>query len=981
MKCKCNLQQPPVLWGHGKIYSRPPACWLARRHGGAASRRKREQCSVEVQETAEFASTSDAGVAPSGSKDSEVQWDADTDGSTRQLSERGAGPSNGTVGQRERRWDFDEAAPERFPHHRRLYSAAKAGDVEGAEAVLQEMSAAELLPGPRAYHALVVAHAKAGDADGALSAVQRGYTALYDLGLQPMPETYVVLIHANVAAGEVERAEAVYSSMQRQGYDARCGWLMLTCELFRRGYPHEALRYVEQGRLEHGWEPNGDIYELLISWLCALARSAPRSFYQHEHIEGDVAVFGETDSPEDLDTKMPWVHELSWIQEPEWPYWRLRKDKVDEDDPTWEPMGQIYAGDRHAIDYDASEDLSVTGSYDTRQAMNLVEYLLFTKIPEQGVPLEPRIYNPFLRALARSPVLAMDQLEEIATGRYGAASRPNVETYNCMIEAALDGVLRGKRQPHDFLPIYKAELIDAGLLPNKRTHALLAEYGLMPGLEEEVGMWEYEEMVKLAAPGAVLAHFRDNGVFHMIRITSFNKWWRDLLGLLKHMSNEGRVLPRAALAVTEDGFSYFGAWLRGGDTLARILDPVKGLAVEKGVGVALEGAQPAPLRMVDGQLIGQDNSCVFEGGVVMPVSRLGVPQLRAELAARGLPVNGLRNTLYRRVQAARRASTSNTAAEIAELARRERVELKLAHQKEINKEVLMWYKEELLYGRARARARREKARSFSVLDSDDDDSDEEELLLGADDEDDDIAAGKKNAGPVAGFDDDADEEEEEEEEAAVVAEEEEDEDEDDDQNNLEEDDEDVTEEDDEEPEDEDEDAEEPARIAVSSAKEVDAARRTARLRELRAEVEAEDKAWSDVTPPVGREAWYPADRGLCEAALEVAELAEALCPVPPAAGLEPGPELTPDGSPAPPRTATVPTAEDWAMIALIADLERNTAVRERAAEKLRRLEALNVAAQPPSAELLAAEQAELDNLTEMLSLENSLKWVGATEPS
>ena len=54
-------------------------------------------------------------------------------------------------------------------------------------------------------------------------------------GLQPLPETYVVLIQAHVAAGDVATAKLVYDSMQRGGYDPRCGWLMLTCELFRRG--------------------------------------------------------------------------------------------------------------------------------------------------------------------------------------------------------------------------------------------------------------------------------------------------------------------------------------------------------------------------------------------------------------------------------------------------------------------------------------------------------------------------------------------------------------------------------------------------------------------------------------------------------------------------------------------------------------------------------------------------------------------------
>ncbi len=39
------------------------------------------------------------------------------------------------------------------------------------------MAAADMPPGPRAYHALVFAHARAGDAAGALAAIRREYAA------------------------------------------------------------------------------------------------------------------------------------------------------------------------------------------------------------------------------------------------------------------------------------------------------------------------------------------------------------------------------------------------------------------------------------------------------------------------------------------------------------------------------------------------------------------------------------------------------------------------------------------------------------------------------------------------------------------------------------------------------------------------------------------------------------------------------------
>lgn len=51
------------------------------------------------------------------------------------------------------------------------------------------------------------------------------------------------------------------------------------------------------------------------------------------------------------------------------------------------------------------------------------------------MPLEPRLYNPFLQTLGRWPTLSADVLAVIKTGVFGAASQPNADTYNAMIEA------------------------------------------------------------------------------------------------------------------------------------------------------------------------------------------------------------------------------------------------------------------------------------------------------------------------------------------------------------------------------------------------------------------------------------------------------------------------------------------------------------------------------------------------------------------
>jgi pentatricopeptide repeat protein len=59
---------------------------------------------------------------------------------------------------------------------------------------------------------------------------------LLTTGLQPIAESYVVLIYGFVAANNVEVAKAVFASMQRAPVDARLGWYMLCTSLFKFGY-------------------------------------------------------------------------------------------------------------------------------------------------------------------------------------------------------------------------------------------------------------------------------------------------------------------------------------------------------------------------------------------------------------------------------------------------------------------------------------------------------------------------------------------------------------------------------------------------------------------------------------------------------------------------------------------------------------------------------------------------------------------------
>ena len=59
----------------------------------------------------------------------------------------------------------------RFMFLESLMNKARSGNVEETEAVVADMAAVGLKPGPRTYHGLIVSYTRSGDADGAVSAL------------------------------------------------------------------------------------------------------------------------------------------------------------------------------------------------------------------------------------------------------------------------------------------------------------------------------------------------------------------------------------------------------------------------------------------------------------------------------------------------------------------------------------------------------------------------------------------------------------------------------------------------------------------------------------------------------------------------------------------------------------------------------------------------------------------------------------------
>lgn len=135
--------------------------------------------------------------------------------------------------------------------------------------------------------------------------------------MQPIAETYLVLMHALMVDGDKNLAFKVFQSMLSAGIDARRGWLLLCKEYFRFGwvvylyctglvchfmtvtflccifpslnpvlyqsllllqlkvppdcclhrFPDDAYALVQKWRLD-GWYPDADLYEVMLAWMC-----------------------------------------------------------------------------------------------------------------------------------------------------------------------------------------------------------------------------------------------------------------------------------------------------------------------------------------------------------------------------------------------------------------------------------------------------------------------------------------------------------------------------------------------------------------------------------------------------------------------------------------------------------------------------------------------------------------------------------------
>ena len=148
------------------------------------------------------------------------------------------------------------------------------------------------------------------------------------------------------------------------------------------------------------------------------------------------------------------------------------------------------------------------------------------------------------------------------------------------------------------------------------------------------------------------------------------------------MQGDLRPVPLAALLpLGTAGASFLTSWLPAALDSARTMRQVEGVlrlapppcaadtpvttrrpACDMSGGMAphaagltkqAEAAEEDEYREIEGVLVGPGGFAVAEDGTVLPVSKLTVPALRAELIARGLSTDGKRRDMYRRVQVQR----------------------------------------------------------------------------------------------------------------------------------------------------------------------------------------------------------------------------------------------------------------------------------------------------------------------------------------
>ncbi|XP_031503067.1 uncharacterized protein LOC116266113 [Nymphaea colorata] len=151
----------------------------------------------------------------------------------------------------------------RFVFMEELMQRAREGDTAGTNAIIYDMIAAGLSPGPHSFHGLVVAQVLSGDEYGAMQSLRRELSA----GIRPLHQTFVALIRLFASRGHAVRGQEILAAMEKLNFDIRQPWIILVEELVRNGFLEDANKVFLKGA-EGGLRATDELYDLLIQEDC-----------------------------------------------------------------------------------------------------------------------------------------------------------------------------------------------------------------------------------------------------------------------------------------------------------------------------------------------------------------------------------------------------------------------------------------------------------------------------------------------------------------------------------------------------------------------------------------------------------------------------------------------------------------------------------------------------------------------------------------
>ncbi|XP_044500459.1 uncharacterized protein LOC123221652 [Mangifera indica] len=144
-----------------------------------------------------------------------------------------------------------------------LMQHARNRDAQKVNDVIYDMIAAGLSPGPRSFHGLVVAHVLNGDDQGAMQSLKRELSA----GLVPLRETLVSLIRLFGSKGHATKGLEILAAMENLNYDIRQAWVIFVEELVRNKFLEGANQVFLRGA-KGGLKATDELYDLMIEEDC-----------------------------------------------------------------------------------------------------------------------------------------------------------------------------------------------------------------------------------------------------------------------------------------------------------------------------------------------------------------------------------------------------------------------------------------------------------------------------------------------------------------------------------------------------------------------------------------------------------------------------------------------------------------------------------------------------------------------------------------